>query len=81
MCTEFMTKIIYSGGGCKMGLCDKPTYFEYPCPKKPVRGVRHCEDYKIVPFGSSRQRGPRPDHEHTAAGAPNGHTEATESDD
>lgn len=53
-----------------MGLCDQVRYFEHPCPKRPTEGVRQCEDYKLVPFGSQRTRGPRPGHSHKTADLP-----------
>ena len=40
MCKEYRTTYMYSGGGCKIGQCDKIEYTADPCPDKPASGIR-----------------------------------------
>ncbi|KAG5302375.1 hypothetical protein I7I48_02710 [Histoplasma ohiense] len=64
MCTEYKTIYMYSGGGCKIGECDKIEYTADPCPDKPTSGIRNCHKYKMVHAASTRRKGPRPGHDH-----------------
>ena len=64
MCTEYVIKTMWSGGGCRMGKCDKTEYIADNCGDKPAEGIRHCYRYRIIYAASSRKKGPRPGHDH-----------------
>ncbi|KAF1967051.1 hypothetical protein BU23DRAFT_502671 [Bimuria novae-zelandiae CBS 107.79] len=64
MCKEYRTTYLYSGGGCKIGVCDEVKYTADPCDEKPASGIRNCHRYQMIHSGSTRRKGPRPGHNH-----------------
>jgi hypothetical protein len=72
MCKEYETHYMWSGGGCKIGQCDRIQYSADPCEDKPAIGTRHCHRYQMIHAASSKKKGPRPGHE-------NGHSSGSHS--
>ncbi len=74
MCKEYKTHMMWQGGGCKIGDCDKIEYTQDACANKPAGGIRKCADYKMITAASSRRKGPRPGHNHAGQGSSSGTT-------
>ncbi|KZF26029.1 hypothetical protein L228DRAFT_242419 [Xylona heveae TC161] len=64
MCQVYETRIIYQGGGCMIGKCDKVDRIVEECTSKPSSGVESCANYKYIVAGSSKRGGPHPGHAH-----------------